>query len=68
MKTYEVLLSRSYIVTIHANNEGNARRFSELFLSKCTDLSELTDQKEQKFKIDDIEMTINDAFESKEIF
>jgi hypothetical protein len=67
MKKYEVLLSRSYIVKIHANNEENARRFSELYLSVCTDLSEPHDQKENRFKIDEVEMTINNAFESKEI-
>ena len=67
MKKYEVLLARSYIVTICAEHEDQARRYTEFYLGDCPDLSEQKDRKNQKFKIEEIEMTFNEAFESKEI-
>ncbi|NMX21865.1 hypothetical protein C5S30_05425 [ANME-1 cluster archaeon GoMg4] len=67
MKKYEVLLTRSYMVTIQAENEDQALRYTEFYLGDCPDLSKHKDRMEQKFKIKEIEMTFNDAFESKEI-
>ena len=67
MKKYEVLLARSYVVTILAENEEQARGYTEFYLGDCPDLSEPKDQRDQKFKIAEIEMAINEAFESKEI-
>lgn len=67
MKKYEVLLTRSYMVTIQAENEDQALRYTEFYLGDCPDLSKPKDRREQKFKIKEIEMTFNDAFESKEI-
>ena len=67
MKKYEVLLARSYIVTIYAENEEQAREYTEFYLGDCPDLSKSEDQKGQKFKIEEIEMTFNEAYESKEI-
>jgi hypothetical protein len=67
MKKFEVSLTRSYIVTICAENKQQARIFSEFYLGDCPDLSKLKDQKEQYFKINDIEMAFNEAFEAKEI-
>ena len=67
MKKYEVLLARSYIVTIYAEHEDQARKYTEFYLGDCPDLSKLKDQRDRKFKIKEIEMTFNEAFESKEI-
>lgn len=67
MKKYEVLLTRSYMVTIQAENEDQALRYTEFYLGDCPDLSKPKDRREQKFKIKEIEMTFNEAFESKEI-
>lgn len=67
MKEYEVLLTRSYIVTIYAEHEDQARKYTELYLGDCPDLSKLKDQRDRKFKIKEIKMTFNEAFESKEI-
>ncbi|MCD4784512.1 MAG: hypothetical protein K8T10_11880 [Candidatus Eremiobacteraeota bacterium] len=67
MKNYEVLLTRSYIVAIQAENEDQALRYTEFYLGDCPDLSKPKDRREQKFKIKEIEMTINEAFELKEI-
>jgi hypothetical protein len=67
MKKYEVLLARSYIVTIYAEHEDQARRYTEFYLGDCPDLSKQKDRRDGKFKIKEIEMTFNEAFESKEI-
>jgi hypothetical protein len=67
MKKYKVLLARSYIVTIYAEHENHARKYTEFYLGDCPDLSKLKDQRDRKFKIKEIEMTFNEAFESKEI-
>lgn len=67
MKKYEVLLIRSYMVTIKAENEDQALRNTEFYLGDCPDLSKPKDRREQNFKIKEIEMTFNEAFESKEI-
>lgn len=67
MKKYEVLLTRSYRVTIQAENEDQALRYTEFYLGNSPDLSKPKDRREQKFKIKEIEMTFNEAFESKEI-
>lgn len=67
MKKYEVLLTRSYIITIYSQDERQACRFAEFYLGDCPDLSEQKDRDEKKFKIEGIKMTFNDAFEPKEI-
>ena len=67
MKKYEVLLARSYIVTIYAEHEDQARRYTEFYLGDCPDLSKPKDRIDQKFKISEIEMAINEAFELKEV-
>ena len=67
MKKYEVLLARSYIITICAENEEQARRYTEFYLGDCPDLSKIKNQRDQKFKIEEIEMAFNEAYESKEI-
>lgn len=67
MKKYEVLLTRSYIVTIDAQDEDQARKCAEFYLGDCPDLSKPKDRKDRKFKIEEIEMTFNEAYEAKEI-
>ncbi len=63
MKIYKVALTRSYLVSIQAENEEQAKRFSEYYLGGCTDLSAKKDQIEKKFYIEDIEMVYNEANE-----
>jgi len=67
MKKYKVLLTRSYIVTINAENESQARRYTEFYLGDCPDLSKPKEREDQKFKIEEIKLTFNEALESKEI-
>lgn len=63
MKTFEVFLVRSYIVTISCEDEDQARTYVEYFLGDSPDLSSPKDQEERKFKIEEIKMTFNEAYE-----
>ena len=67
MKSYEVLLSRSYVVTIQARNEEDALRHCEFYIGGEKDISTLKEKEVDQFRISEIEMMINDAFEVKEI-
>ena len=67
MKRYEVLLVRSYLVTIDAQDKVQAMNLTELFLGNCPDLSTPADQGNENFMIHDVKMTFNEAIESCEI-
>ncbi len=62
MKTYEVLLTKSYIVTIKADNKDLAKEFAQLYTSDISDISYLK-EKEEYFEIEDIDCKINEVFE-----
>ena len=67
MMNYKVLLTRSYIVTIYAEDIDQAKKYTEFYLGDCPDLSKAKDRKDQKFKIKEIEMTLNEALEATSI-
>lgn len=66
MKSYEVLLSRSYVVTIQARNEEEALRHCEFYIGGEKDISTPKEKEMDQFEIGKIEMMINDAFEVNE--
>ena len=63
MKTYKVLLHRDYVVNIDANNEDDARSLVEFFIAGEKDASTEKERVQHSFRINDIEMVTNDAFE-----
>jgi len=63
MKNYKIALTRTYLVTIKAENEDKAKRFSEFYLGDCPDLSNEKEQLVNNFKIEDLEMLYNEADE-----
>jgi hypothetical protein len=63
MKKFKVLLTKAYEVTITAENEEKAKRYSELFTSDIINLSNEEDLKSNLFRIEDIECKMNEAFE-----
>lgn len=67
MKTFEVILTKSYIVKIKAENEQQAKRYTEFFTGNIQDISRKEDRQKFRFEIKQIECTFNEAFESKEI-
>ena len=63
MDTYKVMLTRCYIVTIKAKNEKDALRLSEFYVGGEKDLSLPKERELEQFEIEEIEMTVNEAFE-----
>ena len=63
MKTYKVLLHRDYIVNIDADNEDDAKSLAEFFIAGEKDSSTEKEKERHSFKINEIEMVTNDAFE-----
>ena len=63
MKTYKVLLHRDYIVNIDAKNEEEAMSLAEFFIAGEKDFSTEKEQEQHSFRINEIEMVMNDAFE-----
>ena len=67
MKTYEVVVTKSYIVKIKAENKNSAKEFSTFFTSDITNIANEEDMKTNKFKIENIDCKSNDVFEIIEI-
>ena len=66
MKTYKVLLHRDYVVNIDAKNEEKAKSLAEFFIAGEMDASTEKEKEQHSFRINEIEMVTNDAFEVKE--
>lgn len=67
MKSFQVSLTKSYLVNINAKNKEDAKRFVEFYTSDITDLSNTGDREENNFSIENIECTINEVFEAEEV-
>ena len=63
MNTYKVSLHRDYIVSIDATNEEKAKQLAEFFIVGEKDASTDKERTQYNFKINEIEMVTNDAFE-----
>ncbi len=68
MKTFEVVLSKSYIIKIQAENEKKAKEFSEFFTNDIQDISNFKDTTNHNFKIEKIECKLNEAVNATEIY
>lgn len=67
MATFQVFLSRDYIVDIEAENRREAAECAEFFVSGGLDASTEKEQKRWNFRILRIEPTVNEAFEIHDI-
>jgi len=67
VKTYEVVLTKSYIVTIKANNKEDAEEYSTLFTGDIQDISKIEDRRKLNFQIEEIDCKINETFGVEEI-
>lgn len=67
MKTFRVVLTKSYLVNIQAKNEDEAKFFSEFFTGDIKDISKNADKLKFNFKILNIESVVNEVFECEEI-
>lgn len=62
MKTYEVILTKSYLLTIDANSIDEAKEFASFFTGDAQDISNENEQEEFNFKIKEIKCTLNEAY------
>lgn len=60
-------MSRSYAITIRAKNEEEALHYSEFYIGGEKDISNSKERESGRFKIGEIEMIQNDAYEINEI-
>lgn len=67
MKTYDVVLTKSYTVKIKAEDELKAKEFSEFFTDDIQNISTSFDEEKFNFIIENIDCKINEAFEVKEV-
>lgn len=67
MKTYGVVLTKSYLVTVNANTKEQARRVCEFYTNDIQDISTIEHREKEKFLIEDIECGMNETFDCHEI-
>ncbi len=67
MKTFEIVLTKSYVVRVRAKNQTDASQLVELFTSDAQDISTENDRKNHNFTIQNIDCKVNEAMECKEI-
>lgn len=63
MKLFKVSLTKSYLVEINAETETDAKRLAEFFTGDIQDISDTNNRKEYNFEIEEIECTMNEAFD-----
>ncbi len=68
MKTFEVLLTKSFSVLIQAEDKIKAQEFSEFFTSDVQNLASTEDERKYNFKIAEIECKFNEAIEVNELY
>jgi hypothetical protein len=56
-QTFQVEVTKSFLVTIEAENESSALEYAEMFTSDILDLSSEKQKDEYKFRISEIENT-----------
>ena len=67
MKTFKIVLTKSYILEIKAENANSAKEFSQIFTSDIVDISTHQDRDYHNFRIEYIDCKINEVFETIEI-
>jgi hypothetical protein len=66
MKKFEVVLTKSYILRIKAEDKNKAKEYSELFTGDIQDISSIDNRRKFNFEIEDIVCKINEVFEVQE--
>ena len=67
MKTFKVNLTRVYLVSIDAEDETSAKQFAEFFVGNPNDESTEKDRADYNFNIKEINLAMNEVFETEEI-
>ena len=67
MKTYKVVLTKSYLVRVKEDSKDNAKKYAEFFTGDIQDISTTEFKNQFNFEIESIECTFNEAFDVQEI-
>jgi hypothetical protein len=67
MNMYQVTLTKSYLVKIKSNSQEEAMRLAEFYTGDISDISNVGDQIKEKFSIEEIECTVNEAVDCENI-
>ena len=67
MKTYQVVLTKSYIVTIQAETAEKAKHLAEFYTGDIQDISKNKDRKTLNFSVENIKCGMNESFETIEL-
>ncbi len=61
MKTYQVVLVKSYAVTVKANTKQQAKCVAEFYTGDIKDISTAEDRKKYRFSIEEIDCRMNEG-------
>lgn len=67
MKTYQVVLNKSYLVSVNAKTKKQARRVCEFYTNDIQDISTIENREKEEFLIENIECTVNETFDCSEV-
>ena len=67
MKTYKVVLIKSYIVTVNAESKEKAKRFTEFYTGDIQDISTEQERGRSNFSIEQIDCKTNEGLEVEKI-
>lgn len=67
MKNFQVILSKSYIVTIKTDNAQKAKRLAEFYTDDIKDISTQEDRRRSNFSIETIECGMNESLGFKQV-
>jgi hypothetical protein len=67
MRTFDVILSKSYVVRISAEDKGKAEEYATFFTGDIQDISNSNERKELSFSIDEIDCRLSDVYDIEEI-
>ena len=67
MKTFEVNLTKSYLVKIKEKNKEESKELAEFYTGDITDLSSTEEREKECFEIEIIDCMMSEAFEVEEI-
>ncbi len=67
MKTYQIILTKSYVVLVKAMSVQKAKRVAEFYTGDIKDISTDKEKKEYNFSIEEIKCGMNETFGANEI-
>lgn len=67
MRTYQIILTKSYMATVNAKTKEQAKDAAEFYTGDIQDISTPKDRSRFNFSIEKIECKINESLEAEEI-